>query len=967
MERKLIGNGKIIDLSRGGEDEPAAVIDVDAVGNETTVRQQPTPSDQQTAIDVDNPSKQQSDEKRKVVLTEKVSQEERRKRRRMMRQMLQPGGIEPSFVALVTPIDFNEMEEAPKRIRIDIDEYLGLKKKKPDPMPSNVSSNSSIVQAVAALPSDEGWFEGVKPVALPGEESLLSELQVLIRSNLEYFSATNEDVSAPQPGRRTRTVRGKVGVRCIHCARAIKGNPALPWPSASVSYPLNILGIYPSCTQRPQLHFQKCPHMPQDIKAHLHRLMFDEEGNTRSRSRAPRNEGMSTVMYYTISAKMIGLVDVTDGMRFGRDLTLEPLPMETVKAQIEDTQTPYKRGGGAISQVKPAPVLSNEPRITADLESERELAKAVAEKDHDLLLAKSDDKKLVTDFIFLCIKQMAVCHAVPSDFATRGKKTKMMRVGFAGFCCRHCCHFKAEDNFVHIVEYSCRSFSSAADNLASAISNSFYIHVQKCPAAPLPIRNALAVYKRLHSRQMSRLQYGSQRRLFQLLWNRLRAADMSKEELEDRLKNAPQPPEAILPSITDVPTPPDTSISPNDAQPDTAPSSLPETRLNRQFRGAMPVCEDDEANRVLKNMAENWDPVENDNLILPADRDLVTDFVFLTMRQLKAAHPLPSDFSRSKRSTIDDSSQVGVKCIHCANKADPFFKTAVGRSFPSAPDNMSSTLNSSMFQHLQKCPYVPEDVKRALVRLKMIHSAQCASLRFGSQRRFFNLVFERLKDAPNDESDNPVQDGGVYPALHGQSMAPTPVSEADDMTLAQNGFIETKEGCFECQFCRMVPFSLRAPDSLAIDRPQVDYILGHQRVCAKDQFDLSNAVEALKAFTESYPSLIDGAVLSMPTFVSVICAAVSDEIGKVIIEGLKDVFAVDRNDKASQSETRGLWNKFPASPDFDKVATAFKEFADTVPSMGSELVEEKGFQRFLQILSPSLIITSALATNETKE
>ncbi len=416
MEGKLIGNGKIIDLSRGGEDEPAAVIDVDAVGNETTVRQQQTPSDQQTAIDVDNPSKQLSDEKRKVVLTEKVSQEERKKRRRMMRQMLQPGG--------------------------------------PDPVPSSVSSNSSIVQAVAALPSDEGWFEGVKPVALPGEETFLSELQVLIRSNLEYFSATDDDVSAPQPGRRTRTVRGKVGVRCIHCSRAIKANPALPWPSASVSYPLNILGIYPSCTQRPQLHFQKCPHMPQDIKAHLHRLMFDEEGNTRSRSRAPRNEGMSTVMYYTISAKMIGLVDVTDGMRFGRDLTLEPLPMETVKAQIEDTQTPYKRGGGAISQVKPAPVLSNEPRITADVESERELAKAVAEKDHDLLLAKSDDKKLVTDFIFLCIKQMAVCHAVPSDFATRGKKTKMMRVGFAGFCCRHCCHFKAEDNFVHIVEYS---------------------------------------------------------------------------------------------------------------------------------------------------------------------------------------------------------------------------------------------------------------------------------------------------------------------------------------------------------------------------------------------------------------------------------------------------------------------------------------------------------------------------------
>ena len=107
-----------------------------------------TIQEQQAAFNVDMLS-QQSDEKRKVALTEKVSQEERKKRRRMMRQMLQPGGAEPSFVALVTPIDFDEiMEEAPpKRIRIDIDEYLGLKKKKPDPVPSSVPSNSSIAHS----------------------------------------------------------------------------------------------------------------------------------------------------------------------------------------------------------------------------------------------------------------------------------------------------------------------------------------------------------------------------------------------------------------------------------------------------------------------------------------------------------------------------------------------------------------------------------------------------------------------------------------------------------------------------------------------------------------------------------------------------------------------------------------------------------------------------------------------------
>ena len=216
-------------------------------------------------------------------------------------------------------------------------------------------------------------------------------------------------------------------------------------------------------------------------------------------------------------------------------------------------------------------------------------------------------------------------------------------------------------------------------------------------------------------------------------------------------------------------------------------------------------------------------------------------------------------------------------------------------------------------------------------------------------------------------SDRPIQDDGVDPTSYGQSMASTPVEEADDTTLAQNGFIETKDGCFECQFCRMVPFSLRAHDSMAIGRPQIEFVLGHQRVCTKDKFDLSDAVEALKIATEAYPSLIDGAILSLPTFVAVVYATVGDEVGKAIIGGLKNALAVDRNDNANQSESRGLWNKFPSFVDFDKVATAFKEFADTVPDLGSELVEEKHFLRFLQIISPSLIISTALATNETKE
>jgi hypothetical protein len=122
---------------------------------------------------------------------------------------------------------------------------------------------------------------------------------------------------------------------------------------------------------------------------------------------------------------------------------------------------------------------------------------------------------------------MAICHAVPSDFATRGKKTKLMRLGYAGFCCRHC--MEPDGAPPYITDFSCRSFSSAADNMSSAISNSFTSHLQKCYKTPLRIKKALTAYKRIHQRHMAQLPYGSQRRLIHELWARLRAADLPEQ------------------------------------------------------------------------------------------------------------------------------------------------------------------------------------------------------------------------------------------------------------------------------------------------------------------------------------------------------------------------------------------------------------------------------------------------------
>jgi hypothetical protein len=93
---------------------------------------------------------------------------------------------------------------------------------------------------------------------------------------------------------------------------------------------------------------------------------------------------------------------------------------------------------------------------------------------------------------------------------------------------------------------------------------------------------------------------------------------------------------------------------------------LDPTRANS--RGAnFPVTIDDETQRLLKESeGDLWDPVQNNHLILPEDRNLVTDYVFLTMRQLKIAMPAAADFHGNRHNNV-----LGVAFIVRPTRALP--------------------------------------------------------------------------------------------------------------------------------------------------------------------------------------------------------------------------------------------------------------------------------------------------------
>ena len=450
------------------------------------------------------------------------------------------------------------------------------------------------------------------------------------------------------------------------------------WPPGSISYPLNIAGLYSICSQKPQLHFEHCPNLPPQVKAQFYRHMHESSkaGEVRIKSRE-----VPAAMYYTVAAKRIGLVNVPDGIRFGRDLNLDPLPLDAVlaeelhenavmKAAVPHPVAPNYTGTASAPQAVGS--SSSAQRISADAASEQVLAEALAETDDPTrFLARAADKKLVTDFIFLCLRQMALCHAVPADFATRGKKTKSMRIGLAGFCCRYCQKVREQTRAHGASDFSCRSFSSGADNLASAISNSFALHLSKCPNVPKRVKAALAAYKRIHPRQMSQLPYGSQRRLFHDIWERLRAADISEDEMMDRIKRhkleeAPAP----MPLVSK-----------------TGMSSGSRTNGRNGKGGAgrndpdFPVSSDPETLFILEKAEENWDS-NNNGLIFPSDRELVSDYVFLTLRSnLKVTLPTPADIAKGRKGTAQVI-MAGMCCIHC-EKEDPSLVAPAGRSFPS--------------------------------------------------------------------------------------------------------------------------------------------------------------------------------------------------------------------------------------------------------------------------------------------
>jgi len=540
---------------------------------------------------------------------------------------------------------------------------------------------------------------------------------------------------------------------------------------------------------------------------------------------------------------------------------------------------------------------------------------------------------MLSDFMLLTMQQATFCHAVTEDFATRGKKTRLMRLGYAGFCCRHCKrnYYTGGSVNVRVFQNSCRSFSSSRDNVGSAMSNSFVLHLLKCDYTPQGVKHALLSLKKLHSKQMQRLPYGSQSQVFGRVWERIRAADKAIGE------GVPARPIVTSPRVVFTKTQ-------NNDDDEYVPDAIASSYTNRHFispqrsssrQPSIPPVDDKEYAEVLKDEEEHWEPSQNDNLIQRQDRELISDYVFLCMRQLKVTVPTGADLSLKRPRRM-----AGVCCRHCSGASN----SRGGKSFPSAPDNIASILNVTIYRHMMSCPNLSLKLKRTIDKARKSHTQQCASVPYGSQRRYFEKLFARLSRVPMDILANTRKEPAPQndTAQNGSSVYSNALQKCE--------FARTKISAapvyWQCLKCRMVPYDYRAPGSIFFSTPSVGAMEEHRMVCQNDGICWDAIDASMKKLSIQYGEDL----LNRESFVNLIRSVVGNEVCDtyLAILGTKD-----------RPLASSIWRRLAQKVDFDHVEESFSLLRQDLNLPPASLAHCADFLKCLQCVSCNFQVSPA--------
>ena len=154
-----------------------------------------------------------------------------------------------------------------------------------------------------------------------------------------------------------------------------------------------------------------------------------------------------------------------------------------------------------------------------------------------------------------------------------------------------------------------------------------------------------------------------------------------------------------------------------------------------------------EANDYLTKMEMKGNKSESEVVLVEdEDRRLITDYFYHVMKQLRICHFKEND--RTTRGGKRDSILIGyggLECIHCSGPPRP------RKFFWSNVDRLSNSF-SEIPSHLLKCKVCPESTKKALTTLKKFHPTQMTDKSRGSQKTFLRRVWRRIHGNDTNEA-----------------------------------------------------------------------------------------------------------------------------------------------------------------------------------------------------------------------
>jgi hypothetical protein len=230
--------------------------------------------------------------------------------------------------------------------------------------------------------------------------------------------------------------------------------------------------------------------------------------------------------------------------------------------------------------------------------------------------------------------------------------------------------------------------------------------------------------------------------------------------------------------------------------------------------------------------------------------------------------------------------------------------------------------------------------------VRKIHSSQCASLPFGSQRRYFNKLYARLREVPVEQQvvDAPKPETAAIGDNDGYSLE---LQKYSFLHRAERG--GTKTGglidYWQCQKCRMVPFGYRAPGSLYFERPEVETMKRHFETCKHDAIFWDGIQQSMTELDQKYG--VGTRLIHRESFKNLLRCVFGhcDEVFNGFMVALGDTT------KSPSHHGSYLWLKLPRTLKFGEVEAAFSGLAEELKLESRRLYDHSGMLQFLQQLS----------------